>query len=203
MFSVGDFLTLTTPGGNLDSQRKEDIKQIGQALKAYYADYGYYPSAEDPEALGKALVSKYLTELPEDPRLDGYYTYLPQAYGFRLEFILEDGKIFYLTEKGEGIEDIGRKPLKEIEQEASDAKRRSDVGGLATALSGYYTEHKVYPESHELTNTLIPKYLKEIPKDFVYTTSEQAQGYIIEAKLSSGKTYRITAEGAKVVESEN
>lgn len=77
---------LTTPGistGLLerDAQRKTDLKTIEAALKKYYNDFLSYPSSNGIEietriggnSLAKALVPKYLGELPVDPMSDKYY----------------------------------------------------------------------------------------------------------------------------------
>jgi type II secretion system protein G len=65
-----------------DARRLQDLKQIGNALNMYYADYGEYPQTNGAywsstnlswDNLENLLVPKYISKLPVDPINDAPY----------------------------------------------------------------------------------------------------------------------------------
>lgn len=49
-----------------------------------------------------------------------------------------------------------------------DARRKSDIKAIQTALELYYSDNNLYPDA---TSTLVPTYIKEVPRDPVATQS--------------------------------
>ena len=89
-----------------DSQRKTDLRTIGDALEAYYNDYGSYPvSSGDGNFLGCGVNgveacaygdiwqddngTAYMVQIPTDPN-DGYYYYVSDGSYYRIFAHLEN-----------------------------------------------------------------------------------------------------------------
>lgn len=80
-----------------DTQRKEDLSDLGSALNAYKSDHGSYPSVEgtvqtiNSSILFNALVPKYLTKMPVDPLAHTYwYGYSSNGISYQLTSVAED-----------------------------------------------------------------------------------------------------------------
>jgi prepilin-type N-terminal cleavage/methylation domain-containing protein len=57
-----------------DDTRKNDLKNVQQALETYYNDNSHYPDQLS------ALVTQYINAIPSDPK-GGSYTYTPSPNG--------------------------------------------------------------------------------------------------------------------------
>lgn len=102
---------ITTQMKARDAQRKSDLKQIGNALEAFYADYGVYPDSDSQYrivgcgtvgnesactegnefALTTATGGKttYMVQMPADPR-NGSYIYMSNGESYQLYARLEN-----------------------------------------------------------------------------------------------------------------
>jgi prepilin-type N-terminal cleavage/methylation domain-containing protein len=89
-----------------DSQRKTDLRTLGDAFEAYYNDYGSYPidngaggflgcGVDGIEACGYGLTwvndrgTTYMVQIPTDPN-DGAYYYISDGTYFRIFAHLEN-----------------------------------------------------------------------------------------------------------------
>ncbi|QQG41116.1 MAG: prepilin-type N-terminal cleavage/methylation domain-containing protein [Candidatus Levyibacteriota bacterium] len=62
-----------------DSQRKQELLQVRNALESYYADNGKYPSSS--EVVWGEPFSPYLMKMPKDPGGSFEYSYQPATDG--------------------------------------------------------------------------------------------------------------------------
>lgn len=79
-----------------DSQRKSDLKQIQNALEAYYNDYGQYP-ADGSLTWGSSFTdgkTTYMQTLPQDPSegISYYYDQTLSGQGYKLYSCLENDR---------------------------------------------------------------------------------------------------------------
>lgn len=58
-----------------DDTRKNDLKNVQQALETYFNDKSAYPSATS------GLVTQYIAAVPKDPKTNSDYTYTPAPSG--------------------------------------------------------------------------------------------------------------------------
>lgn len=104
-----------------DAKRKEDLRQIQLALESYANDNGRYPQAGSC-AYGSncyvystagsgwipALVPKYMSALPVDPRNNADQPWTDGNYSYSYGNVSADGQTYDLTTQLENTEDKAR-----------------------------------------------------------------------------------------------
>ncbi len=88
----------------------------------------------------------------------------------------------------------------ERKAEANDAKRKSDISTIRTALTLYFdANNSTYPAS--LETTLVPEYLPKLPTDpkdtsaYQYESCSEGKHFLIQTGLESNEYYYLTDSG--------
>lgn len=196
-----------------DQRKVSDLKKIQKALKEYHEENGYYPrkleQLVDEKKPAKYSYSSYrapyLYSMPESPD-DNEYIYDPegtniQSYELKVKLaapeyynssLIKDDFLFlteatsssFEIEESDKIANSSSSNLK-----ARDARRKSDLREIQTALEQYADDNRgTYPYSLE---KLSPDYISSLlkdpssEKDYAYKISVAGTEYELNATLEN------------------